>query len=240
MTPNPASHPSTTAPASSAPRDFAADARRGPRDILVETRSNGDASATASIASISDQDWHISRTHGVYHIPARAAGEPYALVTAGGDRARRRTRMGLCAHPFRRLPRMRRKGEAQRSSLQTLRRNPRRRKSREARPRRQQRQRREPRHTSTTPTNATVGARHAVPGKRTWRNRAVHAVFSSTGIPACATRRYMRGTAKARQRRRRSFEFDVSTDQRTQSRHSPSIRDRSALLRWHRPDCLCH
>jgi hypothetical protein len=71
---------SNSAPAS-APRDFAADVRRGPRDILVETRSNGDASATAAIASISDQDWHISRTHGVYHIPARAAGEPYALVT---------------------------------------------------------------------------------------------------------------------------------------------------------------
>ena len=71
---------SNSAPAS-APRDFAADARRGPRDILVETRSNGDASATASIATISDQDWHISRTHGVYHIPAREPGEPYALVT---------------------------------------------------------------------------------------------------------------------------------------------------------------
>ena len=81
MTSNTASHPSTTAPASSAPRDFAADSRRGPRDILVETRSNGDASATAAIASISDQDWHISRTHGVYHIPARAPGEPCALVT---------------------------------------------------------------------------------------------------------------------------------------------------------------
>jgi hypothetical protein len=81
VTSNTASPPSTTAPASSAPRDFAADARRGPRDILVETRSNGDASATTAIASISDQDWHISRTHGVYHIPARAAGEPYALVT---------------------------------------------------------------------------------------------------------------------------------------------------------------
>ena len=80
VTPNTAPHPRSTAPAS-APRDFAADARRGPRDILVETRSNGDASATAAIASISDQDWHISRTHGVYHIPARAPGEPYALVT---------------------------------------------------------------------------------------------------------------------------------------------------------------
>jgi hypothetical protein len=72
---------SSSASPASAPRDFAADARRGPRDILVETRSNGDASATAAIASISDQDWHISRTHGVYHIPARATGEPYALVT---------------------------------------------------------------------------------------------------------------------------------------------------------------
>ena len=74
-------HSSTIASAS-APRDFAADARRGPRDILVETRSNGDASATAAIASISDQDWHISRTHGVYHIPARARrASRMALVT---------------------------------------------------------------------------------------------------------------------------------------------------------------
>jgi hypothetical protein len=50
-------------------------------------RANGDASATAAIASISDQDWHISRTHGVYHIPARPQGEPYALVmiTSRGD-----------------------------------------------------------------------------------------------------------------------------------------------------------
>jgi len=78
-------HSANATPAPAA-RDFAADARR-PRDILVETRSNGDASATASIASISDQDWHISRTHGVYHIPACAKGEPYALVviTSRGD-----------------------------------------------------------------------------------------------------------------------------------------------------------
>jgi hypothetical protein len=76
-----ASHSSATAT-----RDFAADARR-PRDILVETRANGDPLATAAIASLSDQDWHISRTHGVYHIPARAPGEPYALVviTSRGD-----------------------------------------------------------------------------------------------------------------------------------------------------------
>jgi hypothetical protein len=61
--------------------------QRGPRDILVDTRANGDTAATAYIASISDQDWYISRTHGVYHIPACAKGEPYALllVTPRGD-----------------------------------------------------------------------------------------------------------------------------------------------------------
>ena len=85
MTTTASIHSANAAPAPAA-RDFAADARR-PRDILVETRSNGDASATAAIASISDQDWHISRTHGVYHIPACAKGEPYALVviTSRGD-----------------------------------------------------------------------------------------------------------------------------------------------------------
>ena len=84
MTTTASIHPTNAA--APAARDFAADARR-PRDILVETRSNGDAAATASIASISDQDWHISRTHGVYHIPACAKGEPYALVviTSRGD-----------------------------------------------------------------------------------------------------------------------------------------------------------
>ncbi|HEX5424361.1 MAG TPA: hypothetical protein VFW94_12495 [Candidatus Acidoferrales bacterium] len=39
-----------------------------------------DTAATASIASISDQDWYISRTHGIYHIPACAKGTPYALL----------------------------------------------------------------------------------------------------------------------------------------------------------------
>jgi len=61
--------------------------QRGPRDILVDTRSNGDASATAAVASISDQDWYISRTHGVYHIPACAKDAPFALllITSRGD-----------------------------------------------------------------------------------------------------------------------------------------------------------
>jgi hypothetical protein len=61
--------------------------QRGPRNILEDTRASSDTAATAAIASISDQDWYISRTHGVYHIPACAKGEPYALVliTSRGD-----------------------------------------------------------------------------------------------------------------------------------------------------------
>lgn len=57
------------------------------RDIIVETRPRGDTAATAAIASISDQDWYVSRTHGVYHIPACAKGEPYVLllITSRGD-----------------------------------------------------------------------------------------------------------------------------------------------------------
>lgn len=59
----------------------------GRRDVLVETQPKGDTAATVAIASISDQDWYISRTHGVYHIPACAKGEPYALllITSRGD-----------------------------------------------------------------------------------------------------------------------------------------------------------
>ena len=54
---------------------------------MIDTACAGDTAATASIASISDQDWYISRTHGVYHIPACAKGEPYALllITSRGD-----------------------------------------------------------------------------------------------------------------------------------------------------------
>jgi hypothetical protein len=57
------------------------------RDIIVETRPRGDTAATVAIASISDQDWYVSRTHGVYHIPACAKGEPYVLllITSRGD-----------------------------------------------------------------------------------------------------------------------------------------------------------
>jgi hypothetical protein len=57
------------------------------RDILVDTAARGDTAATVSIASISEQDWYISRTHGVYHIPACVKGQPFALlmITARGD-----------------------------------------------------------------------------------------------------------------------------------------------------------
>ncbi len=55
--------------------------------VLVDTRATGDTAQTATIASISDQDWYISRTHGVYHIPACAKGAAYSvlLITSRGD-----------------------------------------------------------------------------------------------------------------------------------------------------------
>jgi hypothetical protein len=73
------------------------------RDIRIETQPKGDTAATVAIASISDQDWYISRTHGVYHIPAcpkpapvesdtppdepAASQKPFALllITSRGD-----------------------------------------------------------------------------------------------------------------------------------------------------------
>src|SRR5579862_8199810 len=59
----------------------------GRREGTVGTRTKDDGAATVAIASISEQDWYISRTHGVYHLPACAKGEAYALVliTARGD-----------------------------------------------------------------------------------------------------------------------------------------------------------
>jgi hypothetical protein len=73
----------------------------GRRDVIIDTQPKGDTAATIAIASISDQDWYVSRTHGVYHIPACAKqtgppgtrqGEaggsvPYALllITSRGD-----------------------------------------------------------------------------------------------------------------------------------------------------------
>jgi hypothetical protein len=58
------------------------------RDTMqIDTQPKGDTAATATIASISDQDWYISRTHGVYHIPACAKSQQYSLllITSRGD-----------------------------------------------------------------------------------------------------------------------------------------------------------
>ncbi len=54
---------------------------------MVDTRVRGDAGIDVMIGSISDQDWYISRTHGVYHIPARQKGEEFAelRVSSRGD-----------------------------------------------------------------------------------------------------------------------------------------------------------
>jgi hypothetical protein len=48
--------------------------------IPTEASFKKDAAATVSIASVSDQDWYVSRTHGIYHIPSCPKGEPYALL----------------------------------------------------------------------------------------------------------------------------------------------------------------
>jgi len=50
------------------------------RDILPPAALPADTASTVTIASISDQDWYISRTHGVYHIPACVKGESFALL----------------------------------------------------------------------------------------------------------------------------------------------------------------
>jgi hypothetical protein len=59
----------------------------GRETMQIDTQTKGDTAATVSIASISDQDWYISRTHGVYHIPACPKSQPYALllITSRGD-----------------------------------------------------------------------------------------------------------------------------------------------------------
>jgi hypothetical protein len=59
----------------------------GARREIAPENTAADTAATVSIASISDQDWYVSRTHGVYHIPACAKGQAYALllVTSRGD-----------------------------------------------------------------------------------------------------------------------------------------------------------
>ena len=50
------------------------------RDIHTQDPDIATRDKTATIASISDQDWHITRTYGMFHIPACAKGEPCALL----------------------------------------------------------------------------------------------------------------------------------------------------------------
>jgi hypothetical protein len=47
----------------------------GRREMPHITRSPSNGVASVTIASVSDQDWYISRTYGVYHIPACAKGQ---------------------------------------------------------------------------------------------------------------------------------------------------------------------
>lgn len=55
---------------------------------LLDARSAAESrESTVTIANLSDQDFYISRTYGIFHIPACAKGEPYALllITPRGD-----------------------------------------------------------------------------------------------------------------------------------------------------------
>jgi hypothetical protein len=50
------------------------------REIVLEPPDKTVMEATVSVASVSDEDWYISRTHGVYHIPARPKDQKYGLL----------------------------------------------------------------------------------------------------------------------------------------------------------------
>lgn len=52
------------------------------REILPAAPAEQDTASTVTVASISDQDWYISRTHGVYHIPACPKKEPLSASQA--------------------------------------------------------------------------------------------------------------------------------------------------------------
>lgn len=57
------------------------------REMVNAARSNTDSTEAITIASISDQDWYISRTYGVYHIPACEKGQHSTtlLITQRSD-----------------------------------------------------------------------------------------------------------------------------------------------------------
>ena len=52
-----------------------------------ESAASNRDSATVTIANIGDQDFYISRTYGIFHIPACPSGESFSLllITARGD-----------------------------------------------------------------------------------------------------------------------------------------------------------
>jgi hypothetical protein len=51
------------------------------------TNPNADITEAITIGSVSDQDWYISRTHGIYHLPGCAKGQNCAtlLITSRQD-----------------------------------------------------------------------------------------------------------------------------------------------------------
>ena len=58
-----------------------ATAERGSRrDVLPLKKDPSTNEATVTIASISNEDWYISRTYGVYHIPACPKGQSCSLL----------------------------------------------------------------------------------------------------------------------------------------------------------------
>lgn len=50
------------------------------RDIHTQNPDAAARDKTATVASISNQDWHITRTYGMFHIPACPKGESCALL----------------------------------------------------------------------------------------------------------------------------------------------------------------
>ncbi|MGH9864234.1 MAG: hypothetical protein ACRD4H_02345 [Candidatus Acidiferrales bacterium] len=53
------------------------------REIRGSANDPAALDKTATIASISDQDWYVARTFGVFHIPACAKGEACAVLIVG-------------------------------------------------------------------------------------------------------------------------------------------------------------
>ncbi|HEV2298310.1 MAG TPA: hypothetical protein VGR72_07320 [Candidatus Acidoferrales bacterium] len=51
-----------------------------PREIHTQDANEMARQKSATVASISDQDWHITRTYGMYHILACTKGDPCALL----------------------------------------------------------------------------------------------------------------------------------------------------------------